>query len=72
MQTWQSSLHIELNKLPRLLYGGDSDVQDTTNIVWVLFSVNWEIKPSAYWPWVSKFSLFYSSEKVASGSYRLL
>ena len=44
MQTWQGSLHIELNKLPRLLYEGDSDVQDTTNIVWVLFSVNWEMK----------------------------
>ena len=33
MQTWQSSPHIEFNKLPRLLYEGDSDLQDTTSIV---------------------------------------
>ena len=62
MQIGYNSLNRELKTLPRLLHKSDSDVQDTTSIVRVLFSVNRKIKTSAYWPWISKLSLFYRNK----------
>ena len=44
MQTGYTGLHRDLKTLPHLMYEDDSDLQDTTGIVWVLFSAKREIK----------------------------
>ena len=59
MKTGYTNLHKEFKKLPLLMYEGHSDLQETTSVVWALFSVYGEIKMNAYWPWISKLSLFY-------------
>ena len=48
MKTGYNDLHKELKTLPLLMYEGHSDLQETTSIVWALFSVYGEIKMNAY------------------------